>query len=427
MRYRYREAHEMKDSGIEWLGMIPGEWNLTKLRFLCEIDTGGKDTQDNIEGGTYPFFVRSDNVERINSYSFDGEAILTAGDGVGVGKVFHYFDGKFDFHQRVYKLSHFKHIHGKYLFYYIKENFYKEVIKLSAKSTVDSLRMPMFKDFVVSHSKIQEQQKIADFLDKKTAEFDALVEKKESFIAKLEEAKKSLISEVVTGKKRVIEYRGQLRVEDRRSDEMKYSGIEWLGVIPREWEIKRLKYILSERSLRSLTGIETPLSMSQKFGLIRTSEMTSIPNQSLNLIGNKICYPNDLVFNKLKAHLGVFSVAKEKGLVSPDYAVYYSESETTSIKYFEYLFKTVIYINEFKKYSSGVGEGLTRLYTTGLFGITSLYPNKKEQDLISDFITGKIEETNIVIEKIKIQIEKLKEAKQSLISEAVTGKIEVLD
>ena len=131
---------EYKDSGIEWVGVIPTDWDITRLRFLCEITTGDKDTVNSIDDGQYPFYVRSPNIERINSYTFDGEAILTAGDGVGAGKVFHYANGKFDFHQRVYNLHEFKKITGKYLFYYMQENFIKEIEKGNAKSTVDSIR-----------------------------------------------------------------------------------------------------------------------------------------------------------------------------------------------------------------------------------------------------------------------------------------------
>ena len=77
----------MKDSGVDWLGDVPEHWMVNRLKNLAYIKTGGKDTIDSVEEGTYPFFVRSQTIERINSYSFDGEAILTAGDGVGVGKV----------------------------------------------------------------------------------------------------------------------------------------------------------------------------------------------------------------------------------------------------------------------------------------------------------------------------------------------------
>ena len=123
----------MKDSGIEWIGEIPEEWFISRLRFLVDITTGEKDTIDNEEDGKFPFFVRSQNIEKISTYSCDEEAVLTAGDGVGVGKVFHYIDGKFDFHQRVYKMSNFKKIDGKYFFYFFKENFQKEVFKAKMK------------------------------------------------------------------------------------------------------------------------------------------------------------------------------------------------------------------------------------------------------------------------------------------------------
>lgn len=89
---------------------------MKKLGDVCEIKTGKKDTKNKEDDGEYPFFVRSNTVERINSYSYDGEAILTSGDGVGVGKNFHYINGKFDFHQRVYSLRKFKNGYiGKYI------------------------------------------------------------------------------------------------------------------------------------------------------------------------------------------------------------------------------------------------------------------------------------------------------------------------
>ena len=84
------------------VGVIPEDWDLDDIENLAHITTGGRNTQDRIDDGQYPFFVRSQTAERINSYSYDGEAVLTAGDGVGTGKVFHYINGKFDAHQRVY-------------------------------------------------------------------------------------------------------------------------------------------------------------------------------------------------------------------------------------------------------------------------------------------------------------------------------------
>ena len=141
-----------------------GDWEIKKLGDLANIGTGKKDTQDKIEDGKYPFFVRSQIVERINSYSFDGEAILTAGDGVGVGKVFHYINGKFDYHQRVYKLSDFKEgTSGRYIYEYFKKNFIREVTKYTAKTSVDSVRMEMITKMDIPCPSIEEQEKIASF------------------------------------------------------------------------------------------------------------------------------------------------------------------------------------------------------------------------------------------------------------------------
>ncbi|HNR85948.1 MAG TPA: restriction endonuclease subunit S [Taishania sp.] len=190
----------MKDSGIEWLGEIPKHWEVKRMKYLCEITTGSKDTENREDDGLYPFFVRSQTIERISSYSFDGEAILTAGDGVGVCKVWHYVNEKFDFHQRVYMLCNFQHVLGKYLFYYLKENFGKEVMKLSAKSTVDSLRRPMFQNFMVCFGSIEEQNQIVLKIEKEEKRISSILTKTLQEIELLKEYKTALISEVVTGK-----------------------------------------------------------------------------------------------------------------------------------------------------------------------------------------------------------------------------------
>lgn len=205
---------------------------------------------------------------------------------------------------------------------------------------------------------------------------------------------------------------------------MKDSGIEWIGEIPEKWKVIRIKWLLNERKERSETGTEEPLSMSQKYGLIPTKEMDIIPNMAPTYVGAKVVYPNDLVFNKLKAHLGVFFVSKYYGLVSPDYAVYNSTGKA-DLKYLEYLFKTPQCILEFRKKSSGIAEGLTRLYTSGLFSIYCPFPEKSEQKQIADYLDKKYSAIDSAIEKKQAIIEKLKEYKKSLIYEVVTGKKEV--
>ncbi|MDP2225593.1 restriction endonuclease subunit S [Nitrosomonas sp.] len=141
------------------------EWEDKTIDAVAEVTTGDKDTQNKIDDGAYPFFVRSQTVERINSYSFDGEAILTSGDGVGVGKNYHYIIGKFDFHQRVYCLHSFKiGVNGRFIFHYFSEHFNKRVMQLSAKNSVDSVRRSMVTDMPIYIPTYQEQTKIANFL-----------------------------------------------------------------------------------------------------------------------------------------------------------------------------------------------------------------------------------------------------------------------
>ncbi len=185
-------------TGKKRLSGFVGIWKQGELTKYCSVNTGAKDLKDKIDDGEYPFFVRSQNIERINSYSFDGEAILTPGDGK-VGEIFHYINGKFDFHQRVYKISDFTGTEGKYVYYYLEHNFKAEVKKHSARATVDSLRMPVFTGMKIKIPSIREQKKIASVLTATDIEIRALQRKRSC----LELEKRALMQQLLTGKRRV--------------------------------------------------------------------------------------------------------------------------------------------------------------------------------------------------------------------------------
>ena len=145
---------------------------------MCSTSTGNKNTQDKIDDGIYPFYVRSQTVERINSWTFDGEAILTAGDGVGVGKVFHHTYGKIGVHQRVYILSNFK-CDANYLFHFFSSHFYNRVKRMSAKNSVDSVRKEMITEMPLYLPSKQEQAKIGvllSLLDERIATQSKVIE-----------------------------------------------------------------------------------------------------------------------------------------------------------------------------------------------------------------------------------------------------------
>lgn len=194
----------LRDSGIDWLGQIPAHWEIIPMRFLCKMKTGDKDTIMRDDNGKYPFFVRSPHIERINTYSYDGEAVLMAGDGVGAGKVFHYVNGKFDYHQRVYNFHNFKRVIGEFLYYYLICNFRYKIEEGGAKSTVDSVRLPWLKAFPICVLPKNEQNQIISYIHKSINPIDDGIANCERMISLLQERKQIIINEVVTGKKKVI-------------------------------------------------------------------------------------------------------------------------------------------------------------------------------------------------------------------------------
>lgn len=148
------------------------EWK--KLGEVCEIGTGSNNREDACEGGTYPFFVRSQEVLRINSYLFDEEAILIPGEG-GVGDIFHYIKGKYGLHQRTYRVHPIsKQIEGKYVYYYLFANFKDYINQKSYKATAASIRKPMLLDFPIVVPSLSEQERIVGILDTFTSSIENL-------------------------------------------------------------------------------------------------------------------------------------------------------------------------------------------------------------------------------------------------------------
>ena len=187
------------------VGVIPEEWEVDRIDQHTSIKTGLKNTQDKQEDGDYPFFVRSQEVERIGSYSYDGEAVLTAGDGVGTGKVFHYIQGRFDVHQRVYRITDFSdRLNGRYFFYQFSAEFYNRIMSLTAKSSVDSVRLEMIAGMQIPLPPPIEQRAIAEAL----SDVDGLLAALEELIAKKRAIKQAAMQQLLTGETRLPGFSG---------------------------------------------------------------------------------------------------------------------------------------------------------------------------------------------------------------------------
>jgi type I restriction enzyme S subunit len=183
---------------------LPGysaKWKVKQLGEIAHIKTGKRNNQDKVEDGKYPFYVRSDTVEHINSYSYDCEAILVPGEG-RIGSILHYIRGRFDVHQRVYTITQFSpEVSGKYVFFYMKVYFGAHAMQNSVKAAVDSLRLPTFQNFEISlPPTTDEQTAIATILSDMYSEIDILDNYRNKTIGIMQ----GMMQELLTGKTRFV-------------------------------------------------------------------------------------------------------------------------------------------------------------------------------------------------------------------------------
>ena len=178
-----------------------GEWEVKRLGDVARVATGGRNNQDKDPMGEYPFFVRSDTVERIRSFSYDCEAILVPGEG-RIGEIFHYINGRFDVHQRVYCISAFsEETSGRFIYFALRQFFGAHAMINTVKATVDSLRRPTFTGFEFRcPPSFSEQQAIAAVLSDMGAEIKAL----EHRLAKARAVKEGMMQNLLTGRVRLV-------------------------------------------------------------------------------------------------------------------------------------------------------------------------------------------------------------------------------
>lgn len=162
-----KEQHKYYREGLLTSFVSTQNINKYKLGDICELGTGSHNTQDGLKEGAFPFYTRGVDILWLSTYDFDETAIITAGDGVGVGKVFHYVKGKYALHQRAYRIvPNQKIVLPRYLYYYFETEFYAYIMRSSVSSSVTSIRKPMLLDFPVILPSLSDQQKIVDILDR---------------------------------------------------------------------------------------------------------------------------------------------------------------------------------------------------------------------------------------------------------------------
>lgn len=257
-----------------------------------------------------------------------------------------------------------------------------------------------------------EQNQIVRFLDWKVSAINRLISIKRKQIALLHERQCVHISHIVTHG-----LHGRVATKN--------SGVEWIGDIPEHWQAMRYKYLFSERDERSQEGTEQHLSMSQKYGLVPDSQLDERRMLSESYAGGKLCYKDDLVLNRLKAHLGVFALSSQSGVISPDYTVLIPNTERVLPAFAETVLKSDRCRSELRIRVRGIIEGFWRLYTDDFNTIVLPVPPIEEQAEIMEYIIEFRGKTKKYEDSLTQEISTLQEFKARLISDVVTGKIDV--
>ena len=406
-------AREMKDSGIEWVGEIPFNWTVRRLRYMCNIVTGNQDTQDNDPDGQYPFYVRSPIVEKSNKYTFEGPAILMSGDGAGAGRIFHMVDGKYGCHQRVYSIQDINGIDRRLLYHYMSNLFWIMIETANSKSTVDSVRLNMLQDFPVLVPPEEEQEKISRCLNDAVLGVDNVISKTHASIEEYKKLKQAVITQAVT--------KGI-----RGNREMKDSQSIWFGQIPSDWGMRKIKYIFKIQ--KDIAGEEghTVLSITQKG--IKPKDLSKNEGQLAENYSNyQLVHIGDFAMNHMDLLTGWVDVSIYEGVTSPDYRVFgLIDKDNYCSQYYLYLMQMCYTNRIFYGLGQGVsGLGRWRLQADKFLNFSITVPSYEEQQEIANYLDKKCSVIDELTAKKEQYLSEIENYKKSLIYEYVTGKKEV--
>ncbi|HGE5937459.1 TPA: restriction endonuclease subunit S, partial [Vibrio cholerae] len=408
------------DSGVEWLGRVPASWELTRL------GTRFNERRSKVSDIDYPalsvtkkgVLPQLDNAAKTKDG--DNRKLVKEGDFVinsrsdrkgssGVSDR----DGSVSLINIVLKP---KGIHPKFSEHLLKSHaFIEEYYRVGRGIVADlwTTRYDEMRTITISVPSLEEQTRIANFLDKKTAQIDDAIAIKEQQISLLKERKQIIIQQAVT------------QGLDPNVP-MKDSGVDWIGKIPAHWEVRRAKYIFDEVDERSKNGDEELLSVSHMTGVTPRSEKNVSMFMAEDYTGSKLCIENDLVINIMWAWMGALGVSDRVGIVSPSYGVFRQKLKNTfNPTYLEYLLKSVKYVEYYNKVSTGLHSSRLRFYGHMLFAMKMGYPSYEEQNEIMAYLHEQTQRIDLAIDSQLAQIEKLKEYKTTLINSAVTGKIKI--
>ena len=422
---------KMKDSGFEWIGEIPEQWEIGRIKDYCDIKTGSTpntkitewfdgDVQWFTPGDFSDNFILEKSSRTLSQKSIDDnlvclfpeQTIMLIGIGgtagkVGVTRVPSYCN------QQITALIPRK-IYSKHFMYWLVAN--TDALRSNALyTTLPIINNQTIGNYVcVIPNTYKEQKEIADYLDMRCSEIDSLVSDIQKQIDTLEEYKRSVITEAVTNGL-------------DRDVEMRDSGVQWIGMIPKHWKVDNPKWHFVQRKDRATKGL-VQLTASQKYGVVTQDEYMELTGAKIVTVEKdfdilKLVCPGDFIIH-MRSFQGGLEYSEKYGSISSAYVMLIPQKTILEPRYYKWFFKSPVYIDALSSTTNLIRDGQAMRYANFIQLPIILMP-EAEQRAIADYLDEKCTEIDSIISEKKRQIETIEEYKKSLIFEYVTGKKEV--
>lgn len=404
-----------KDSGIPWLGEVPEHWEIIPIRYLFQFKNNlriplSAEERGKIIEKIYPYYGASGIIDYVDNFIFDEDLILVAEDGANLlsrsTPLAFIAAGKYWVNNHAHILKPLSHI-IKFWQYLLQIYDFLPLISGSAqpKLTKDNLA-----SILLPTPPVEEQTAIAHYLDTKLGEIDALIGKQQTLLEKLAEQRTAVITHAVT--------KGL-----NPAAPMKNSGVEWLGEVPAHWEVKRLKFSISNISQK----VESQTSDLRYFGLENIESFTGKLLLDIELesegIANKF-RKNDVLFGKLRPYLAKVHLSEQSGLVSTE-ALVFRTNQSVNSRYLFYFCVSSDFIDAVN--GTTFGSKMPRASWEDIGNFKMLIPSLEEQTAIADYLDQETAKIDRLCDTVNQTIGRLKEYRTALITQAVTGKIKVTD
>ena len=407
----------MKGSGIEWIGEIPESWDTVKFKFLHNgLNTGeaiDKEHWTSDENDTV-FYTAGLKPIRTSytgfpdwKYTKENDLLLARN-----GTPYVYFPvANACYTDHIIRACMVENANRRFIQYGLQQSINSIVVDSVSIATWSA---SLWNEQTIPYPSDEEQQKISSYLDRQCAHIDNIIEKTKASIEEYKKLRQAVITQAVT--------------KGVRGDRaMKDSGIEWIGKIPEEWEVTRIKNIFSLRDERNSLPLEEVnlISLYTDKGVVQHSDLEKTTgNKASNADGYKLVYENDIVVNIILCWMGAIGRSAYNGVTSPAYDIYIP-SDKIECEYYHHYFRTSGFGGDCFKRGRGIMLMRWRTYSDQFRDISVLCPPIEEQREILAYLNKKCTEIDALITKKEQFLTELESYKKSLIYEYVTGKKEV--